>query len=539
MDSSESFGFRQGRRALFCVLRMGSLVTIWAELWDDRVPHLFALVVVLLGVGAILAPEQRRRLRGSVVLFGLFLALVPIAATLRAAESAAQREVRLVALIFATLSVIGMAGTLLFSAVLPRLRVSVPRILQDVLVAAASLIAIFALASRAGLNLSGLIATSAVLTAVIGLAFQDTLGNVVGGLPLQLDNSIKVGDWVKVGDVNGKVIEIRWRYTAIETRNWETVIIPNSQIVKGQVSVLGRRIGQPVQWRRWVYFNVDLRYEPSVVLDAVQTALRGEAIENVAANPAPNCILVDLYESYGRYAVRYWLKDLAVDDPTDSVVRTRVYFALRRVGIPLSTPSQSILLTTDSSERRAEKTREDLTRRVQALGRVELFAALSDEERAALAEGLRVAPFTRGEAITRQGAEAHWLYVISQGEAAVRVRVEGGVEREVARLSAGNFFGEMSLLTGERRAATVVAITDVVCYRLDKSEFQRLLERRPELAELLADVLAKRRVELLAVKEDLDAESKREQLRVTRTDLVGKIRTFFALEDERSSMPGA
>ena len=512
--------------------------SLWAEIWDDRVPHLVAAVVVILGATGALAPEQRKRQRGSVVLFCLFLLVVPIAAALRAVESAVYREVRLVGLLFATLAVIGMAGTLLFSVVTPRLRIAVPRILQDVLIAAASIVAIFVLASRAGLNLSGLIATSAVLTAVIGLAFQDTLGNVVGGLALQLDNSIRVGDWVKIGDVNGRVTEIRWRYTAIETRNWETVIIPNSQIVKGQVSVLGRRIGEPMQWRRWVYFNVDFRYMPSDVIDAVVTALRGEVIDRVAVTPPPDCILIDLHESYCRYAVRYWLKDLAVDDPTDGVVRTRIYFALRRLGIPLSIPAHAIFLTSDTSERRAEKTREDVAKRIQALGRMELFANLSTEETARLAEGLHLAPFTRGETITRQGAEAHWLYIIIDGEAAVRVRVEGGIEREVARLRAGDFFGEMSLLTGERRAATVVAVTDVDCYRLDKAEFQKLLERRPELAEQVADVLAKRRVELAAVKENLDVESRREQLRVTRTDLVGKIRTFFALEDDRRSGHG-
>jgi small-conductance mechanosensitive channel/CRP-like cAMP-binding protein len=512
--------------------------SLWAEVWDDRVPHLVAAVVLMLAITGVLAPEQRRRLRGSMVLFCLLLLVVPIAAALRATESAVYREVRLVGLIFAILSVIGMAGTLLFSVVTPRLRVTVPRILQDVLVAAASIVAIFVLASRAGLNLSGLIATSAVLTAVIGLAFQDTLGNVVGGLALQLDNSIRVGDWVKVGDVNGRVTEIRWRYTAIETRNWETVIIPNSQIVKGQVMVLGRRVGQPLLWRRWVYFNVDFRYEPSDVVDAVVKALRGEAIDNVAGDPPPNCVLIDLHESYCRYAVRYWLKDLAVDDPTDSVVRTRIYFALRRVGIPLSIPAHAIFMTSDTTERRAEKNREDIARRLLALSRMELFADLSTEERTRLAQGLHVAPFTRGETITRQGAEAHWLYIISDGEAAVRVKVEGGIEREVARLKAGDFFGEMSLLTGERRAATVVAITDVDCYRLDKAEFQKLLERRPELTEVVADVLAKRRLELSAVKENLDVESRRERLRVTRTDLVGKIRTFFALEDDRRSGPG-
>ena len=99
--------------------------------------------------------------------------------------------------------------------------------------------------------------TSAVITAVIALALQDTLGNVIGGLALQTDESIQVDDWIKVGDVNGRVVDIRWRYTAIETRNGETVLIPNGVLLKGQVMVLGRRQGKPRQWRRWVYFQVD------------------------------------------------------------------------------------------------------------------------------------------------------------------------------------------------------------------------------------------------------------------------------------------
>ena len=241
----------------------------FTEVWEDRTPQLLLTVIVLLALVGALAPDQRRRLRGSVVLFGLHLVLVPIAAVLRAQGSALHREIRLMALLFATFAVIFMASTFVFAVLAPRLRLHVPRIMQDVLIAAASLIAMFLLASRSGLNLSGLIATSAVLTAVIGLAFQDTLGNVVGGLALQLDNSIRVGDWIKIGDLSGRVTEIRWRYTAIETRNWETVIVPNSQMVKNQVLVLGRRTGQPVLWRRCVYFNVDFRYPPPDVIDAV------------------------------------------------------------------------------------------------------------------------------------------------------------------------------------------------------------------------------------------------------------------------------
>jgi len=505
--------------------------SLLAETRADKTLELCLVGVSLFVLTRAVANKNRARLRSAVTLFSMHLGLVPLAAFLAGMGSTLHRETRLLLLVLATFGLIQVLATLLFSG-LGRLRVDVPRILQDVLVATAGLIAIFVLAGRAGVNLSGLIATSAVLTAVIGLAFQDTLGNVVGGLALQIDDSIRVGDWIKIGDVNGRVTDIRWRYTAVETRNWETVILPNSLLVKGQVTVVGRRSGMPLQVRRWVYFNVDFRYQPSEVTRIVLEAVRGVPIERVATEPRPDCIVMELGESYARYAVRYWLTEIAVDDPTDCVIRTRIFFALRRANIPLSMPAHAVFLTEDSSEHKERKTCADMGRRLAALHRVQLFDMLSDDERMHLAEHLRYAPFAAGEVMTRQGAEAHWLYMIIEGEASIRVAADGE-EREIARLHAGDFFGEMSLLTGERRSATVVALVPVECYRLDKAAFKELVVARPEVTEGLADVLAKRKEELLAARQDLDQDAAAERMRVSRTDIVGKIRSFFSLEDDR------
>ncbi|MBN1607268.1 MAG: mechanosensitive ion channel [Polyangiaceae bacterium] len=500
-----------------------------AETQVLRVAPILGALLAAYVLVRFVAHRHVRRLRAPLGATVLYLLLVPVAGYLRHTHSSFLNDTRLVALSLGTLAVVWESGTLVFGALDIRLRFRIPRIVSDLIVATVSIVAVFVLASRMGIDLSSLLATSAVLTAVVGLSLQDTLGNMVAGITLQLDSSIRVGDWIKVGDLSGKVSEIRWRFTAIETRNWETILIPNAQLVRGQVVVLGRRTGEATQWRRWVYFNVDFRFSPTQVIDAVQSALRGEPIHNVAEAPAPNCVLIDICDSYYRFAVRYWLLDLAVDDPTDSVVRTRVASALKRLDVPLSIPARAVFVTTDTTERREKKVRQDLERRVQWLQRIELFKSLSPDELNRLAAALHAIPFAPDEVLTRQGAEAHWLYMIVSGRTSVRVRHED-MEREVAQLGAGQYFGEMGLLTGEARTATVVALEEVECYRLGKQVFEELVVERPEIATEVASELARRRVELMAAREDLDAEARRERERQTARDLVRRMRAFFGLE---------
>ncbi|HEX4352761.1 MAG TPA: mechanosensitive ion channel family protein, partial [Polyangiales bacterium] len=338
------------------------------------------------------------------------------------------------------------------------------------------------------------------------------------------DHTIRVGDWIKVQDMNGRVVEIRWRSTSIETRNWETVIIPNSLLTRSQVTVLGRRTGQPRRLRRPLRFNIDFRFPPARVIDTVLKALRDHAIDHIASDPMPDCVLLELGDSSARYELRYWLNDLSKQTQTDSTVWTRIYYALRRADIPLSMPATAVFVTQDSPERQKSQLDEDRGRRAFALSRIGLFRDLSDAERAELAAGLTYAPFGRGEVLTRAGAEAHHLYVLVNGTVSVRAQ-EGQTEHEVAQLNAGEFFGEMSLLTGAPRSATVVALTEVECYRLGADAFRRLLEQRADLAERVAGALAERRRGLLATREKLS--DGRALAEISQRDMLDKIRSFF------------
>ena len=426
-------------------------------------------------------------------------------------------------------AVISLIGFGIFRVLLPALKFTSPRILQDVVVSVAHIAWIMIFLRKAfDWDFASVIATSAVLTAVIGFSMQDTLGNILGGLAIQLDQSIHKGDWIKVDDIIGRVVETRWRYTAVETRNWETVLIPNSALMKNKFIVLGRREGEPVLWRRWVWFNVDFRATPARVIDTVNTAIRAADIPRVSKRPEPNCVLMDFGESYGRYALRYWLNDLAVDDPTDSEVRAHIFVALQRANIPLSMPAHAIFVTQDTAERKSSKATQIHVQRRVALQHVELFKLLNQEELDHIADHLVPAPFAKGDVITRQGAEAHWLYILIDGFAEVLLEKEGE-SLKISELGPGSVFGEMGLMTGERRASTVVARTDVECFRLDKESFTTILKARPELAEGFSHILAKRRADLDAAAGNFDEERRKKQLVHSQQDILGKIRNLFGL----------
>jgi small-conductance mechanosensitive channel/CRP-like cAMP-binding protein len=511
-------------------------VHFWEELaeqlWASRTPY---LVVAFLVTRALVngAPRiERYHLRAALTLLIGHIVAVAIASG-QDAFGYESHIAEITSFALAALAGVSIGITALFRALLPRIGFMLPRIVLDLLTAFGVITVFIVVGRRAGFSVAGLITTSAVLTAVIGFSLQDTLGNVMGGLSLQLDKSIEVGDWVSLGpgQPQGKVTEIRWRYTAIELRTWDTLIIPNGTLVKSQITILGRRHGAPVQSRRHIEFFVDFRWAPSEVIEVVENALRKDAIERVASEPKPNVVMMGVRDSSVQYIARYWLTDLAVDDPTDSAVRTRIWFALRRAGIAMSIPASTVFLTPETPERAQRKTEREMDQRMRALQKVDLFSGLPAQLQRALAEQLELAPFARGESVTREGDTDDGLYMIVEGDAIVRIGT-AREERDVARLGPGQFFGEMSLMTGEARTASVIAATDLVCYRVNKTSFQQILQETPAIADQIAEVLAMRRSGLFHAREERE-EARKKRHETAKQDLLGRIRGFFGLDASR------
>jgi len=492
------------------------------------------LIVVLATVFRLVPGASRRRLRRSVLLFGLYV--VVLLATLLVARSGFTEVARGFGIardLLAVLLVINMAALAIFDLLLPLIRGGYPDILHDLTVGAAYLVAIGWLMHRAGVNLTSIVATSAVVTAVIGLSLQSMLGNIVSGLALQVDESLKEGDWVELeSKQQGQVKQIRWRHTVIETRDFDTLIVPNGQLMAQTIKVLGKRDGRSVFHRMSVHFCVDFRFSPSQIVQVVDEALTASPITNVALDPLAHCVCLDLArdnrDGYALYAARYWISDLARDDPTSSDVRERIYSALGRAHVPLAIPAATLFVSNDDPEHTERKQVREIESKLQALENVEIFKYLDDAERRSLATAARRTPFGPGEVITRQGTSAHWLYVLTKGRAEVRL-TSNGADKRVAVLTAPSFFGEMALMTGQPREATVVALTEVECLSVDKLDFQGILKRRPEIAEHISQILAVRRIELDAAREGLDPSAKSQRLSGENVRILRGIKTFFGL----------
>jgi CRP-like cAMP-binding protein/small-conductance mechanosensitive channel len=496
---------------------------------------IFAAIVVVAALVNRYRRAHRHQVRRLAILFVAFLVAHAVRQLLLFwGDDVWAARVAIGADLLEAFTIVNIAATAIFALTLPAVGLALPMIAADLFAGAAYLVTTLGVLAAHHIEApTSFVASAAVVSAALVISLQSTLGNVLGGIALQLDGSLHEGDWIELENPKrqGLVRAIRWRHSVVETRDGSTVIVPNAQLLANSITILGKRDGKTHPHRMWVWFNVDFRFTPTKVIDTVVDALKSAPIPNVAIHPPPSCVCMDFTrerrESFATYAVRFWLTDLAVDDPTASLVRARIFTALRRARIPFAIPAERMWVEIEDATRLERRARRDLDQRWETLRKLPLFRVLRDEEVQQLASELSQVIYTKDEVITRQGAVAHWLYILTAGEAEIRTSVDARM-RVVAKLTAPDVFGEMGLMTGAPRTADVVALTDVECYRLDKQAFERVLLERPEIAKELSERLAQRKIELSAVT-DLDASQLKERQSMEQEQILGAIRSFFSL----------
>ena len=356
-----------------------------------------------------------------------------------------------------------------------------------------------------GTKITAFLATGTVVAAVLGLALQETLGNLFSGIALHLEGAFEVGDVIRTGDLMGVVESLRWRGTHIRTFNNNIAVVPNSVLAREKLEVFPRRNLNA----RVLPVGVDYNFPPATVIGILT-----QAATNVhgVSHELPCFVRVAGFgDSAVTYEIKYFTHDYSQRDRIDADIRKAVWYALRRNSVSIPFP----IRMHQRYEAPDQRQHPDAGRIVERLALVDILSPLPEAALRAIAEAARMHTFSRGETIIRQGTEGSSMFILHSGEVSVR---SGG--EEVAKLGEGEFFGEMALLTGEARAADVIAMTDVVTVEITKAALEPVLHDHPELAAAISEKVIERRGSLDSLKEEVEEE---------RGSVLSRIRAYFGL----------
>lgn len=478
-------------------------------------------VLVLIAVLAwIYGPARRRRVRVAFMLMlgwaaGVIVWLMPFLAV------GLRDTCELVALVCLALAAVRAVWLLVVDIGLKGGEaLGVSQISRDIVQATIYIVTAIAAARAAGADAQSVATTGGLVTAGLTFSLQQTLGDLVAGLLLQAQAPFKVGDWIAYSDNPrqiGRVAEINWRATKVVTNDQIEVTVPNSLL--GRAQIVNFVEPSPVM-RRMFRFEVGYQHPPRVVQQAALAAARD--VEGVRASPQPVCWLIEFAGSAIAYHLVFFIDDVERREPIDSDVRVRLWYALRRAGIEFQFPRQELSLIDDAAAR-LEQERVEHARRLEVFDAIDVLAPLSREERARLAKTARTQLFVAGEPIVREGERSTEMFVIEQGEAVV---VADRGRREIARLGPRDFFGEMALLTGEARTATVRAATDCVACVIDKPTLEAVLAGHPGLLGEISHVVAERQRENARRRGEPDET--RDQQALRESSLLAMMKRFFA-----------
>ena len=335
-----------------------------------------------------------------------------------------------------------------------------------------------------GHSIEGLVFGSTVVVGIVGFAMQDLLGNIIAGVALELGKPFKTGDWLKVDGQHAEVIEVNWRSTRLRTNDDIYLDIPNKAIVGATITNLSYPTRQHA-----IRLSVGFEYgtPPNFIKDMMIRA--ATEVPGVLTTLPPKVYLKDFGDSAVIYEIKFWLDDESRFNDILDGIRTNIWYAAQRHRITIPFPIRTLQID------RPRARRQDTLATARSTVRKQAFLQLLDEAQVdKLLADARLLRFGRGEKVILQGAAGESMFILLGGEADVFVDV-GGQNTRVATLHTGDYCGEMSLLTGEPRSATVIARTDCEMWEIAKPVMAELLQQNETLVQKLGELLAARRME--------------------------------------------
>ncbi len=431
---------------------------------------------------------------------------------------------------YISLSVLGveLLSFLIFDYIWLKTRTgAVPTIFRDIIKFIIYTTIIIFILSIFNINIAPFLTTAGILTMVIGLALQDTLGNVFSGLAMQFSGPFREGDIIEIGDIKGRIEKIDWRSTYIYTRMKNYVIVPHSTMSKLEIKNFTRP-----RKRTMRRLTVGLSYNAptSKVRRIIMDVLKNME----AVTEKHECrVFVQSFDDFTvTYEIEFPLEMISFDhcEQVESDVMERIFYRFKKEGIEIPFPIRNVY------HYRPPKKEDTVPELVSILKKVDFLCDLSEEKLKYLALNSDIEYFIPGDTICKQGEKGDSFYIIKSGEAEVYILIEEE-ETKVAVLKENDFFGEISLLTGETRTATIKVSENSEMLVLTKEDFVELLTKEPSLAENMSRVIVYRqsrdKVQHSKIKTDRlaqeeEEEKKRQQETLTQ-QFFNKIKNFFSL----------
>jgi small-conductance mechanosensitive channel/CRP-like cAMP-binding protein len=398
-----------------------------------------------------------------------------------------------------------------------------PKLVQDFLTVILVAIAItFALWLQEGLSLAGIAAGSIAIAAGIGVALQPDIQDIVSGMAVNMEGSYSIGDWVTVysehvpDPVYGCISGSSWHSTYLTLENGTRSSIPNHLFTANVVVNHSHPIGAK---RLSVEVGIDVRLPAERVIDT----LLGEVykvvrLPGMSRSPDPEVLVTKLTSDATMYEVRFWYFP---NQSSPTTAKSLVLRALQDVILQneLPTPVTQIEMTPAPDIRDLLEPREIQ----EALTNTSLFRkALSAEEREGLGASCKPVELSKGNVLMKQGDAAVSMFIVLEGAISIAINSPSGEQQEVAVSAAGDVVGEMSLMTGAPRTATVTALTRLRALEITRDTIDAMLKKNPELFERFSRVLAQRQLEIDAL------ANRRVDKRAVERDILSRMRAFFS-----------
>lgn len=410
---------------------------------------------------------------------------------------------------------------------------AVPKLLQEI---AAVIIAVitfgFIVAYVFKKSVTGLWATSGVISVVLGFALRGMLADIFAGIAINMEKPFRIGDWIEAQgrretlNITGKVEGINWRTTRILTTEKNYVIISNSVISMMTITNYSQPSGKS---RFSVHVTLDFCISAErakrLLLSAAKLAVQSKGF---SAEPEPEVLINRLDEKGVEYEVRYWIFPWKGISPTEArdQVMYNIIRNLHKAGVDMSYPKRSVSSAEFESRHSQPESRED---RMLLLSKVSLFSNLNDKELEKLAEASEPEYRDKGDVIVKKGDTGDSIIILLEGMLEVFDTRSENNRIRMAVLRPGDFFGEMSFFTGSPRSADVRASTEVCLYKIRKNIMDELLKERPEIAEHLSRVIAARTLANTKLADNLSEEKKIAETNRLSRQILASIKSFFKI----------